>query len=685
MIVSIDWLKDFVDIEAPARELADLLTNASIETIPVPGERALDVETMPNRPDCMSHVGIAREIALITGKKLRLPKVTLKESERRTAEEVRVDILDPERCPRYACRVVRNVTVGPSPSWMVERLKMAGIRSLNNVVDISNYVLMELGHPLHVFDLDTVRKNTILVRMGKRGDTLTTLDGEERKIGPENLLICDAERPVALAGVMGGENSEVTETTKHVLIESAYFDPVTIRKGSRSLGLSTEASKRFERGTDYVGLLRALDRVAHMIWQLAGGEVLKGVVDEYPLKMKRKSITLNSGNADAVAGVHFNHRFIQKTFRGLEISFTRSGASYRCLMPTFRPDLTRSIDLVEELTRVYGYENIESDTAFEGLLGKDTGDRMEEISRLKAFFAGLGFNECVSNSLINREQSGHCFPGEGVGVRNPLSLEMSVLRTSLLPGLFSAVSHNLKRDEQDLALFEYGNIFLPHKESVTGCKEKEQFSGVICGHRRPRRWKGGPEENDFYVLKGYMQALAAFLRLERVQFSDLSRKPGFLFGQALRHREGRTLAEFGEFRPNVLDAYDISIPVFGFILNLETVRKIMRKDRVHTAPSQYPGISRDLSFVVKKNTPVGDIQAVMNAWGTGLLKRVTLYDMYEGKTIPRGHKSVTFNLFFQDRKRTLKDEEVDEIVSTIISKVSEGLNAALRKASQEEE
>lgn len=682
MIVSIPWLEELVDIDLSPRELADLLTGATIETVPAVGGKALDVETMPNRPDCMSHLGVAREIALLTGKKLRFPKVILKESDRRTAEFVGVDILDQEACPRYACRLVGNVTVGPSPSWLVERLETTGIRSVNNVVDVSNYVLMELGHPLHVFNLDRIKQKRIVVRMGRSGDSLVTLDGEKRKLGEDNLLICDAERPVALAGVMGGKNTEVSEITRNVLIESAYFDPVTIRKGSKRLGLSTEASKRFERGTDPLGLLFALDRAAGMISRLAGGEILKGIVDEYPARMTRKRIFLSSQKADAVAGVHFGHRFIQKTLKGLDISFTRSGENYRCLAPTFRPDLTRPIDLVEELTRLYGYEKVESDITFDGLLGGDSGDPMDDISRLKRFFAGMGFHETVSNSLINSSQSKHFYSRGGIKVRNPLSVEMSVLRTSLFPGLLNSVAYNLKRDENDLAFFEHGRIFLPDKDSATGCQERDQFCGVVCGQGRPRQWRGGRADTDFFSLKGYIEALARFLQLDKVHFSDLSKRPAFAYGQVLRKDGENSLLEFGEMRPEILKAYDISIPVFGFNLELDVVRSIMGEDRVHAPLSQYPGTSRDLSFVVENSISVGNIEAAVSAWGTNLLKKVVVYDLYEGGSIPRGHKSVTFNLFFQDRERTLRDEEVDGIVSIIVSKVFKEFNARLRDGSQ---
>ncbi|MFQ6673736.1 MAG: phenylalanine--tRNA ligase subunit beta, partial [Fidelibacterota bacterium] len=328
MIASIEWLKDYVDITLSPEDLADLLTNAGLESVAEAGGKSLHIEIMPNRPDCMSHVGVAREIALLTGGDLRPPQVHLKETDERADQAITVEIVNPDECPRYACRVVKNVTVGPSPEWMAERLEATGLRSINNVVDISNYVLMELGHPLHIFDLSKVEGGKIVVRTVGEGESLKTLDGELRRLNARHLLICDARKAVALAGIMGGENSEVSERTTDVLVESAYFDPVTIRKGAKALGLSTEASRRFERGTDYEGLITALDRIAALLTELAGGDVLKGIVDQYPRKMVPQNIRFRPDAASAVAGVTFQEDFIEKTFKGLQISFSKEGKDY---------------------------------------------------------------------------------------------------------------------------------------------------------------------------------------------------------------------------------------------------------------------------------------------------------------------------------------------------------------------
>jgi len=678
MIVSISWLKEYVDISLPSLDLADKLTNIGLESDVILNGKALDIEITPNRPDCMSHVGVAREIALITNQKLRYPKIKLKESSHPVANEIMVKIENPKGCPRYACRVIKNVNVGPSPSWLVEQLEMVGLRSINNIVDISNYVLMEFGHPLHTFDLTKIGGKTIVVRNASKGETLITLDGENRKLNLEHLLICDAEIPVALAGIMGGENSEVFEETRDVLIESAYFEPVTIRKGSKALGLSTEASKRFERGTDYEGLIVALDRTANMIAEIAGGEIIKGIVDEYPNRKQPPKIHFQMTKASAITGVEFTDEFVSNTFKGLEISFSKKPDGYECLVPSFRPDLERPIDLVEELARIYGYGNIKSDFSYDGWLGTDFKDQMTEIVKLKRFFAGLGFNETLTNSLLNPKEVKNVFPEKAVAVQNPLSIEMSILRVSLFPGLLSSVAYNLRRGESNLTLFEYGDTFVQNKKVKVGCEEREEFCGILCGDKSLKQWKGEPQPRDFFTMKGYMESLAKFLRIPQYRFEDLPEHTVFSIGQVLLSSENKQIGEFGLFHFSLLSSYGIEIPVLGFLLNLNTIREALSRTALHSGVSQFPGISRDLSFIIKKSISVGELESTIKEYGDKLLRRVSLYDFYEGDQISKGFKSVTFNLFFQESSRTLTDDDVDKIITSIISKVSQHLDGKLR-------
>lgn len=679
MIVSVQWLKELVDISISPGKLADLLTNAGLESDVIFNGRALDIEITPNRPDCMSHVGVAREIAVLTGQKMRYPQIHLKETTDSARDAITVRIENPRECPRYACRVVRNVTVGSSPVWMTQRLEITGLRGITNVVDISNYVLLELGHPLHAFDLDRIGGREIVVRMARTGESLTTLDGEDRKLKPEHLLICDAKNPIALAGIMGGENSEVSGKTTNVLIESAYFDPVTVRKGARALGISTEASKRFERGMDYEGLLEALDRAASLLAEFTGGEILKGVVDEYPKKLRPAQIHFSTDLASSVAGEKFSDDFVENTFKGLEITFSKVPDGYDCIAPTFRPDLERPIDLTEELARIHGYGKVRPDFSYHGWLPAGAVDPLEDLIKLKRFFAGLGFNEALSNSLLSPAETKYFAPERAVTLQNPLSKDMSVLRTSLFPGLLKSVNYNHKRGEYNLALFEYGDVFLASQARKTGCDETDEFSGVICGDKSPKQWKDdAPRKNDFFTLKGYMESLARFLKIRDRSFSSLNNPKAFSLGQSLTTVDGQLIGEFGLFPPSVLKTFDIDIDVFGFTLNLSNVRQFLSQPVSHTAISPYPGVSRDLSFIVSQSTSAGDVEKLMKEFGGSLLKKISLYDFYEGDQVGKGYKSITFSLFFQEGNRTLTDQEVDDVVSTIISEASKNLNAKLR-------
>ena len=678
MIVTVEWLKDYVDVDLSSEDLADLLTNAGHESDVIQDGKALDIELTPNRPDCMSHLGVAREIAVLTGKTLRPPQFAVKESGEKAADAISIEIMDKKECPRYACRVVKNVKVNASPEWLVKRLEAAGIRSINNLVDISNYVLLEMGHPLHIFDLQEIAGAKIIVRLARKGETMKTLDGEERKLTQEYLLICDGEKPVALAGIMGGENSEVSDSTTDVLIESAYFDPVTVRKGSKALGLSTEASRRFERGTDYEGLITALDRTASLLAEIAGGEISGGIVDAYPQKMTTAPIYFRTEISSATAGVNFEATFIESTFAGLGISSTKMDDGYNCVPPTFRPDLEREIDLTEELARIYGFSRIKSDFTYGGYLTDVTWDTADYLRDLRQFFVGLGFNEVLTNSLIRKSEAAHFTESDAVKLQNPISRDMAFLRTSLFPGLLKAVNHNLKRGENALSLFEHGVVFTGDRDSKTGCEEKEQFAGVICGNRIFKQWKRGEESVDFYTVKGFAGAVARFLRIEDFGVSFKERRQLFKPGQVLVNVDGESLVEFGRFSSDTLASYDIENPVYGFFLFLDKIGREISRELIHQPPSKHPGISRDLSFVLQQEHPVAELEEVIRENGTDLLARLLLYDLYEGDQIEEDQKSVTFSLFFRDRMRTLKDEEVDKIVAQIISETSKRFGAKLR-------
>ena len=676
MLINIDWLMEFVDIDLSPKTLADLLTNAGHESDVVPDENVLDVEITPNRPDCMSHFGIAREISVLTDKPLKMPVFTVKEIKEKAGDSISLEILNPAECPRYACRIVKNVEITPSPSWMAERLESVGIRSINNVVDISNYVLMELGHPLHIFDLDKLKDSKISVRLAKKDETFTTLDDIERKLNNAHLLICDGKRPVALAGVMGGLNSEVTVGTKNLLIESAYFDPVIIRKGSKLLGLSSESSKRFERGTDVEGLIFALDRTASMLNDITGGDVLSNIVDQYPGTKQVKTFSFNLNSVSEQVGIHFNRSFAEKTLTGLEVDFKNREDKFTCTSPTFRHDLNREEDVTEELARIYGYEKIDNDFSFSGFLTDYQKDPQYDIEILKQWFSGIGFQEIFTNSLISGKFASLFSTHAIINVKNPLSSDLSIMRNSLFPGLLNAASYNMRRGSRDLSLYEFGTVF--HRDKQENICESYEFSGIICGEKSPNQWRTNSIENDYFTLKGYAEGLASFLKLENIEFQNTKNDDTFFPGQILKTSDSDEIIKFGYISGSIVQEFDIDIPIIGFSVDLEAVRNYITRFYQYEAISPFPGIERDLSTLMNKKITVGEVKNVMINKGTELLENIALYDIYEGKQVGENNKSVTFKLKFRDREKTLIDEDVDKIMASIISELLNKLDVKLR-------
>ena len=619
---------------------------------------------------------IAREISVLTDKPLKRPAFKVKEIMDRSEDSINLEILNPVECPRYACRIVKNVKIAPSPSWMAKRLESVGIRSINNVVDISNYVLMELGHPLHIFDLDQLKDSKISVRLAKKDETFTTLDDIERKLTNEHLLICDGKRPVALAGIMGGLNSEVTVETKNLLIESAYFDPVIIRKGSKLLGLSSESSKRFERGTDVEGLIFALDRTAFLLNDLTGGDILSNIVDQYPGIKKDKSFSFNLNSVSEQVGIHFDRSFAEKILTGLEVDFKNTKDKFTCTSPTFRHDLEREEDITEELARIYGYEKIDNDLLFSGFLTNDQEDPQYDIEKLKQWFSGIGFQEIVTNSLISEKLASLFFMNGSVNVKNPLSSDLSTMRNSLFPGLLNTVSYNSRRGAQNLSLYEFGTVF--NRDKQNNICESLEFSGIICGEKSTNQWRTNSVENDYFTMKGYAEGLTSFLKLDNIEFQNTKNDDKFFPGQILKTSDWEEIARFGYISGSISQEFDIDIPVIGFSVHLDTVRHYITRFYQYEAMSPYPGIERDLSTLMNKKITVGEVKNVMIENGTELLENIALYDIYEGKQVEEGNKSVTFKLKFRDRKKTLIDEDVDKIMDNIISELLNKLDVKLR-------
>jgi len=639
----------------------------------------LDVEITPNRPDGMSHIGIAREVAWLNETKLKKPEIQIKETDDAVEDLAKVIIHDEERCPRYAARVVRNVKIAPSPLWLQQRLASVGLRPINNVVDLSNYVLMETGHPLHTFDYDKLAEHTIEVRTAKDGEQFTTLDGKKRELNAETLLICDAKEPVAIAGIMGGENSEVSDETVNILIESAYFDPVTIRRGSKYLGLSTEASKRFERGADPHGVLYALNRLTQLIQELADGEVAAGILDEYPIPIEEKVVTIRQSKTEQLLGISVDQAKIASVLESLEFKTKIVDEdTIEVVVPTFRPDIEREVDLIEEVLRVYGMENVPSPGTFkftsQDVVAKD--DELKE--RFIHLWKGFGFNQTFSNSLVKKES---CYP-EDTGktparLKNPLSEEMAYLRTTLLPALIDGIEKNIKRKEPNVRLFELGHVFDTSDDADTGTEEYLHFAAVATGLESPVSWGTEEKQIDFYGFKGYIEATIEVLGLTGLSYKPLT---STLFQPGYQLMHGNQIVGFGGQLSEALQKkYDISQPVFGVELNLDTLNQEFSPEIYYTKPSEYPPVDRDLSFVVPQDFESAQLTHLLHEHGGELLQNLSMYDVYEGKPIPEGHKSLTYALRFISPERTLTEREIDKIVKQMVQQAQDKYGVTLRE------
>tara|TARA_B100000029_G_scaffold291612_1_gene285205 strand:+ start:14865 stop:16883 length:2019 start_codon:yes stop_codon:yes gene_type:complete len=672
MIISIDWLKEFVLFNKSPKDIANGLTAIGLETTYNKNKDILDIELTPNRPDCMSHLGVAREVSILTGNKIKRNTISFKESSSAISNQIKINVHKIKECPRYGAMVIKGIKVGKSPDWMVSRLEQCGIRSLNSIVDISNYVLLELGHPVHIFDFDSLAGKNINIRTAIKDEEIITIDGIKRKLQDDQLLICDQEKPVALAGILGGKNSEVTEKSKNILVECAYFDPVVIRKGAKVLGLSTEASKRFERGVDYDDICSVLDRVADLILEISGGECTKGIIDYYPEPIKSTSVSLNPENASSVLGINLDNNFISKTFDSLGIKHTWKKGLFECKIPSNRPDLERPIDLIEEIGRIYGFDNIKSKNNYIGIIPSNIDDEEMHIDSLKDYFRGIGFNEVMTNSLVSSEHA-ELVSNDPIKVSNPLSREMSFLRSSLFPGLLSSARYNIRRGESNLAIFEYGNIFCKEKQ---GWMEKQKFSGIVCGNRVNKGWKNPEQFFDLFLMKGVIIDLAKRYHFDH-ELSLIENNDNFLSNELTIKSSSLSIGKIGNIKQDILNSFEIEIPIFAFDLNLRIFTNYMKVKRFQSLP-QFPGIERDLSLTIPNKIQINQLEKIIKDKGGSLLQCHQLYDLYEGDQIEKGFKSATFSLFFRSDEKTLKYSDVDFIVEAIISETSKVLGAKLR-------
>jgi len=649
-------------------------------------DAVIEVDLTPNRPDCLSMIGVAREICGIQKTKIQYPDMSLSDSKDDITGFTSVTIKAPDHCPRYAARLLTDITVGPSPFWLADRLMSVGMKPINNIVDITNFVLMETGQPLHAFDYDHLAENRIVVRRANEGELFTTLDMNERKLTSDMLMICDGEKPVAVGGVMGGLNSEIEETTTKVLIESAYFDPVSIRKTSKKLGLSTEASHRFERGVDPEGIVSALNRAARLMAEIAGGKLIDGIIDEYPKKIPAKAIILKIKETNRLLGIDLNRDAIKELLESIEFSVKKINAgTLKVDPPSFRVDIERPEDLMEEVARLSGYNNIPTTfPAMPAKAGKPV-KLLDARSRIMHLMTGFGFFETINYSFINRLSCNRLnlpssdYRRNTVSILNPLTEDQAVMRTSLVPGLLETVYRNISKQQKNLKLFEIGKVYIKKGEDNLP-DETEMIAGLWTGARIDASWYAKETPCDFFDIKGVVEGLLKGLNIDSIRFSSLAddlcvyTKPGYT---ARIFSDKELLGLVGELHPLVLRNFDLKQAVYLFELNINSLIKLLHETRQSKPIPKFPAVPRDITIIVNKNAESGAILECIESIKEQLIKNIQLFDVFTGDPIPPGKKSVSIRVTYRSNKKTLEDEDVGNIHKAITDRLIKEFDAGL--------
>lgn len=635
------------------------------------GETVFEISLTPNLGHCSSILGVARELSASTEKPIRMPAIHLQEGNQVNDTVVKVE--NQQACPRYACRAVRDVKIGPSPSWLKERLEAAGLRSINNVVDVTNYVMLELGHPLHAFDAEKLEGNTLIIKNANPGEIFITLDGKERILEESDLMICDSAKPVAIGGVMGGLYSEVTMSTRHVVLEAAYFSPQVIRRTSKRLGLMTDASKRFERGSDPNILGLVLDRAATLIQQVAGGSICQGMIDIAVGPFPKKHFKCRLNRINQLLGTHLSVSEVENIFSRLEFKNRWNGNdAFSVEVPTYRNDIQEEIDLVEEVARIYGYNNItKAEVHFQSSkMPHSPVFIFEKEMRVRLINQGLQeFLTCdlIGPSLISKVHGDEKIEPSWVKVLNPTSVEQSILRTSLLPGLLQVVKYNWDHQNHNIAGFELGNVHFKEGEHY---QEQLVAAIILSGKSAPHHWSTKPSNYDFYDLKGMIETLFDELKIEPIFKTQehFALHPGRQAGIYVGSLE---VGSFGEVHPSVVRRLDVPQSILFAEINLHDLLKVRSKSDIQLQEIPlYPGSERDWTVTLQEEIPVEKLLKAIKAQSSRLLENVSLLDIYRSDKLGKGLKNVTLRFFYRDRTKTISQEKVDGEHGRILENVS---------------
>jgi phenylalanyl-tRNA synthetase beta chain len=642
-------------------------------------DEVLELGLTPNRADCLSMIGVAYEVAAILGREVKWPKVELQETIENVEDYISVKVEATEDNPLYAARIVKNVKIGPSPLWMQTRLMAAGIRPHNNVVDITNYILLEYGQPLHAFDYDRLGSKEIVVRRAKTGEKIVTLDEVERTLTEEHLVITNGTEPVALAGVMGGANSEVQNDTTTVLIESAYFKNTTVRKASKDHGLRSEASTRFEKGIDPARTKEALDRAAALMAQYAGGEIVRGVAEVDLLEQKEVVVTITLDRINSVLGTNISTEEVSSILSNLQFAFTEDNGLFKITVPSRRSDISIPEDIIEEVARLYGYDHLPTTLPVAETQPGTLTPYQAKRRKVRRYLEHVGLFQAITYSLTSEEKATKFAleTAEPIRLAMPMSEERSVLRQSLIPHLLEVVSYNRARQMDNVAVYETGAVYLA-KGNDELPEEKERLAGVITGVWHAHLWQGEKKPVDFYVVKGILDGLFDMLGLQnRIDYTQ-AKLDGMHPGRTAEILlDGKAIGFVGQVHPRVQKENDLK-ETYVFELALTDVLHAEVEDIRYAPIPRFPSMTRDVAFVVDKGVIAGDIQKTIVKTGGELLKEVTIFDVYEGDRLPEGKKSIAFSLRYFDPERTLTDEEVTALHEQVVQAVEEQFGATLR-------
>jgi len=646
----------------------------------------IELDLTPNRPDCLSLIGVAREVAAIQHGSLTYPDIPEDTADGNITEFSSVTIEAPDHCPRYTAKLVLDVTVGPSPFWLQDRLMSVGLRPINNIVDITNFVMMETGQPLHAFDYDLLAENRIVVRTAREGEPFVSLDGKEHRLSGDMLMICDGEKPVGIGGIMGGLNSEINDRTTRVLIESAYFNPVSIRRTAKKLGMGTDASHRFERGVDPEGTLRANERAAQLIAELGKGRLVGGAIDANPIPYRSSQILLSVGKTSRVLGTNLDRDAMIGLLKSIEFAVDPMDDDVLAVVaPSFRVDVSRPEDLMEEIARLSGYNNIPETTPLIPAEGRPLAPILRFRERLRELMLGFGFSEAINYSFAaSRSADMLNLPEDDprrrmLAILNPLTEDQAVMRTSMLPGLLDAIKRNIAQQNRTARMFEVGKIFISRGQDELP-EEIEMVTGIWFGAHKEHSWLENDTPCDFYDMKGVVESLLDGFHIPRAEFTAMP-VSACTYTRSGHTAEilinGEVIGLVGEVAPGALAHFDLDQPAYIFEIDCHQLMNSVPTEIQAKPLPKFPATARDITLIVDRDLESTRIPESVRNYGEALVESVHLFDVFEGEPIPRGKKSLSFRITYRSSSQTLEDEQVNRIHRDISKKLIQAFKAEL--------